>query len=675
MELFRYESDRLEFTKLAATKLDEDPTKWPRQVLVELFKQVPSITDYSPQVVFHQIDRERGTGFGAVIVSADTNTAITTSVPLTAAPKAIIPVFVRDYELAPLDVLLAKGGKYYPLNPDRLREVLFRPETFDLLSDEFANKGLYDLLYPPGRYDNSYGSGIGFGGGGGGISRMIGPGMKFAAAEYPILSSMAPTLLDPDVRRLESALKESPALEKAASTNRAFLGALSVIADVSPVKTAEDHIRAALWTSPVDVVQLGYYPSKDAYWVKTASRRAYVDNVQLVNRGTAIKLAGAEVVEQVDTSGPVTLAAQEAQAPVQVTGGDEWAEISEPGVYRVRTMEGKDLVGWALPSMISAEGTETPMVLFTNGSEFSIQESILGVKSSDRVDLPAARAKPGMTGLFYVPGRRLVTTELLVIQGSQEAEDGAKVWLATTVTGEDVLVRMVEGVKNVLVTGGEYIVPPTTLFLAVDSEKHVDLASAPSDLEKTAAYLGAPKAWVQKIEDTYHLSFEGAPKLAACTKSQLGREDFVFTLCLGGYGADTAHKIAHAASGIRQAIPINDIRPVEDIVRDGREEGQKLSSKILNFRQYLWKEAAMLPDSTSIDAVLGLGFINSENVRSLISHVPHLEAAMSRLGGLLVSARLGVSEVPEAATARAMRAIDEVLRGLFALGFRQTEGT
>ena len=82
------------------------------------------------------------------------------------------------------------------------------------------------------------------------------------------------------------------------------------------------------------------------------------------------------------------------------------------------------------------------------------------------------------------------------------------------------------------------------------------------------------------------------------------------------------------------------------------------------------KEAAVLPDVMTVDAVLSLGFINSENVRMYASRTPYLEKCLSMVCELLLGARIGLTEISEFAAARCARALDETIQGLKALALR-----
>jgi hypothetical protein len=83
-----------------------------------------------------------------------------------------------------------------------------------------------------------------------------------------------------------------------------------------------------------------------------------------------------------------------------------------------------------------------------------------------------------------------------------------------------------------------------------------------------------------------------------------------------------------------------------------------------NLRAYLLKEAAQLEDPTSVDKILSVGFINSENVTIFASYVPEFEAVIRKLAELLVATRMGLNSVDEGALQRSMIHLDKVVAGL-----------
>ena len=85
------------------------------------------------------------------------------------------------------------------------------------------------------------------------------------------------------------------------------------------------------------------------------------------------------------------------------------------------------------------------------------------------------------------------------------------------------------------------------------------------------------------------------------------------------------------------------------------------------FRLHLVQRLAVV--AVAVDAVLSLGFINTDNIGTFLKSRPLLEEAQSRLSELLLASRIGLNEVPEAALERILPGLEKVLEGLRTIQF------
>jgi hypothetical protein len=88
---------------------------------------------------------------------------------------------------------------------------------------------------------------------------------------------------------------------------------------------------------------------------------------------------------------------------------------------------------------------------------------------------------------------------------------------------------------------------------------------------------------------------------------------------------------------------------------------------------FLAKEASILEDALTADKILGLGFLNCENISTFIEMIPQLESTSSKIAEMLLASRLGMKDVSEVALERMLRALDDVIRGLKSLQHREEE--
>lgn len=635
-------------SKAAAAFLDEDPSTWPRQILIELFRSAPETSEYNPQVSMMQVDSEQGFGLGCVSISNTTDSALAATRVGPDAKKVLIPVIIKSHVLQPLDLIMMGNGKMLPLNTRTLREALFRPETFEMTTEDWGDTSLWNQFYPPGRSDNQFGGGVSqsMGGGAqGGMSTIIGSGMKMSSFQAVLPSDLAETIKE------ASGLRGSEAFHSAIQSMQAVEGDRPV--DI--LKTA-----AAVLQRP-DVVQIGYDDLVNQYWVKQASRSLFAPSERTYfSREAVLKLAGQDVINDVDLKGTTTMSAS--------LGADEhkaeaMSVITQPGTYTVKSVDGKTLTGWVIPNLMDVDGDVLPMAVFTNGSAAMVQSSIVGRRTGGAINLPSA--PPRGTGIFYFAGEGgVVGTAPLKVKGSEEGMGGGSCWIVETLTGESGTVRVAPGLSKMISLGGELHIPSGAKFLPLMDETLVALVGD-EDKAKTAGIR-------QSISiGPSTLSFQGLPKLASFYSGELSPDDTVFTLCLAGMDPSKAvQKVAESQSREVLITGVSDVKTAAEFLEGKKKEASVHSEEVRSLRQILVKEAATLPDAMSVDAVLSLGFINSENVRMYVNHIPYLEKCLSKVCELVLGSRIGLVEIPEFAAARAARGLDEVIQGLRSLSLR-----
>ena len=173
----------LTFEKTASeVALPEDPNAWPNEILQELFKQVPYISDFEPHVVMDRVDAERGFAFGHIEVMNKTEAMRTldpAAMEATGIKQARVPIIVRDRKLQPFDCLVTENSRVVPLTESRLRSAVFRPQAFDTTSLSPGDTSLVGQLYPPFRQGGGFGGGMQMGAGGVGKMASAGVGHDY----------------------------------------------------------------------------------------------------------------------------------------------------------------------------------------------------------------------------------------------------------------------------------------------------------------------------------------------------------------------------------------------------------------------------------------------------------------------------------------------------------------
>jgi len=653
-----------------ATPVPENQDEWTHSILKELSKQAPYAMEYAPSVKILHSDDTAGTALGLIILTNATQSGLTLEVPVSRPPKRVlVPLIIKNNEMSPLDLIMSESGKVYPLTEVRLREALFRPETFEMVSKDLGDNSIRDI----------FGIGESAGIGTMGSSVIEGNGMKYSSAQslYPLLSEVvSSTALRPDIDEMTRTLCSDSALTKQASKNTVFLGALQVLSGVE--KTARsntlDLYRVVGDIHPTHVMQFG--SNRDGtYWAKSASRDHYSPTKIDLTRRDLIKMASEDVAVKVDKEGTVTVSERALDSDALAIDKSEWGPVKTPGIYKVRTIDGRDLTGWVLPNLVDFDGIRLPLSVFTNGSESAVQNEIVGAPVASGTDLPSV--EPQGTGVFFtISGGKIDATVPVAVLGSSDSSVG-KGYAVRTLTGDDRTIRIVPGVKKLVSMQGEISLPDTTQFLSVDKESAVALVDRVGGLDKTAAHTSRTEFVVYGDGDYFSSRSYGIPKLAASVPSRMSYDDAVFTLCAAGCGADEAHQVLKQAS-YGQGVSVYGVRDVSlapHTIASHRAKVASASRDVRALRRNLIKEASVLPDATTVDGVLGLQFINSENVRVFIAHIPYFDKCTNLLCELLLASRLGISEIPEYATSRAARSIDEVIQGLRALALRKVTET
>ena len=114
--------------------------------------------------------------------------------------------------------------------------------------------------------------------------------------------------------------------------------------------------------------------------------------------------------------------------------------------------------------------------------------------------------------------------------------------------------------------------------------------------------------------------------------------------------------------------PIKSPKSVKDIKRDLLEKVGEFNEKVSIIMPNLIKEAAVVDDSATVDALLSLGMVNKGNIMEFVNMVPQYEMVLSELAKMLIISRLGKSQVPEDAIQRAMSGLSEVILALKQVG-------
>lgn len=742
------------FEKVAAeTPLPEDPNAWPNEILQELFKQVPYIANFTPNVVMVKVDAERGYAMGYIDVMNKTELQPSSSpeaLQAAGVQRVRIPVIVSDRKLQPFDIVLTEKNKMLPLTEERLSQAIFRPQTFDITSRSPGDQSIVGDLYPPYRQN--------FGMGGGGSSMGAGMGKqgsatrgvitmkvindlretykcasigeqaqfeKWAAmsvsqlaaaadkakkvvapagalpktiqgkgllggiptaagvaealkpikktAGRSILKTILSTINDSDYEKFASVIAR-PEIQAMMNENRTGChAALETLADFQP-GALQKRAAAIPHNIKPTVLQLQAL-SNGEYLVKAASHVVWEPYAYNVDRGRAYRDFGSKVVLAADQTGAVTMVegGEAPEAPEEAIGGAE--PITTAGTYTVETLNGDTLEGWVIPNLIDLDGTPMPIALFTNGSQMAVQGEISGRASSTQA--PLSEGPPQGHGCFFRQGPNGIEATIPLEIKATLSNEGEVLFSTTTYDGRPVDVAVQPNIQQItMAPNGHVLIPEEFQWMPLQGEA-VALVSSPEEVGKTASVLRSiAGSVVVRAGDADNISIAGplVEKIANAHKNFINIDQAMFLL--GGLGVDphyAATKIAHAIT-YRKPVEVRCSRPIKtaaELHGEAKTAALNTLGKLPVLRRELFKEAAAIPDPIAVDTVLSLGFINPENLAHFVTFLPTLDDAQSKMCQLLMGARLGARDLPIGPLEKAIRSLEEVIKGLKVIAFAQ----
>lgn len=649
-------------------KLSDTADSWPREVLQELLRQCPYLGAYEVTPELVKTDAEQGYSLGFFLVHNKSATA-----PLGPGSQAVmkaqgvrnirIPIVIKTKKLQPLDVFLDSSNTPFPLSDERVRAALFRPQVFDSAKKPVGDVSLYEQLYPPsGQSDMS--------GGHGRVASVPQTKLGSARSEF-LVAAIAPTISSDDLGRLKVAMERDPQLARALAHNQQTLPFMQFLGRVETT-SAQDVEKVASHGTPPNVIQVER--DGERYLLKLANSDAFAPDVTKMDRNTAAGIAGEDLVAAADATGAATVSLNPT-VHVDSLEDEEIAPVTSFGEYRVKTKDGKEHLGWVFPDVVDFDGTALPFSLFTNGTTSAVQEKVVGSFVGKGTNI--IRGAPKGYGFFYrvTASGGVIAFQPLEIKSKFSDEKGIG-FLGETMMAEPVKIQFNAQLRAPAEAGqGRYALPADTRWAPLGKHVESGLISDAASFIKVSMVKAATEM-VRIVSDRSTWSFSGPPleKVAHRWREQLHGGDAMFVACaLGMEPTFALSTLVKAAQLGETRVPgCRRISPPHEKLADARRQAKEMWDRLPK-RRLLLKEAAALEDTTTIDKVLSLGFINPENVQTFISWLPDLEEALSKLAGLLLGARLDLQDVPEDATKSAMKHLDDVVTGLKKLMFRQAE--
>lgn len=490
-----------------------------------------------------------------------------------------------------------------------------------------------------------------------------------------LCSEIAGTLNQSDFDRFD-AVFDDPSARRLIEKNASVLECLHRLTD-APVESAEKLASAAAgaFSQGYDVIQVR--PSGYGYTVKVSAAPAGMAPQQAqMTQQQAQQALPPEMLQAADQQGAATVTNVQAEP-------DPLAEKMAPatgfGMYKVTdAASGKQLVGYVIPGLFDAvTGQPSQMSLFTNGSSYAVQPSISGALLGVNFNLPIPE-NPDVRGLgvFVKHNEKAIIATVPYNIVTKVTVEGKGYFAAQDLNGNDIRVIPSEGIaKPVATSPTEIVIPSDYKFMPL--ENPVQLAGGEELMKAAQANAYHTMMELRAWRDGCSLS---GPVFEKVGSGEHDWVDGVFWMAAAGVPQNLSAALLEKAASTGEPLRIFGLQPLstrEEFVLEARKEAMAAMADVeipqrVNLLKEIAavtfsKEAAALVDTSSVDAVLALNFLNPENVETFVEHLPQLEHASTKLANIVLASQLGLQSIPKTAAVRAMFALEDVISGLKSL--------
>jgi hypothetical protein len=488
-----------------------------------------------------------------------------------------------------------------------------------------------------------------------------------------VLSAISGSVNQSDIHRFSQALSDTSIQASYVKNAHATNSAVQKILAFTSVGTAKIASTIDTLMKP-SVVQVS--KNADGYTVKTAFHGAWAPKSSDHSRGDVVKIFGSKVVLAADLSGSVTMtegpdmAAEEAPESKAVT-------VTDFGMYKVRTLDGEELVGFVFPNLVDVDGVKLPVSLFTNGSVTAFQSDIAGEPAGDGKNPPTGNPESGGYGSFFrtLPDGEIEVTYPMNMLSCFREQGGSTRHFVELIDGHRVFVSQQPSLKDFTCSDDHYMLPGDWQWMPLGHNKSVALIEHPDNFDKTGSDNSQFVYLRHSAADCFSLSGAPIEKLAYEETNFIGPDQLMFVL--GGLGVDLNYSHTKIAETIATNSPAaimvgREIKLASELQQESREKAASYLRSAPKLSRDLFKEAALIPDPMAVDNVLSLAFINAENLSTYIQYLPQLEKTQANLCELLLGVRLGLQSIPASPLEKCVKTLEEVIEGLKVLAFQQS---
>lgn len=648
-------------------KLSDNSNEWEEQIYSTLAVIIPQELGLSTTLHWQKIDDQQGYAIGSVVLAGSKQGSVG------------IPIIIKQWHLAPMDVMMLGDEHYYPLTADTLKEVF---SGGAIATETISRQGRDSIVGFGG--DQQEATRPPLGGGGGRYSYS-------SAAD--LLEEAVATAYEEDLQRFrKSAMNENVMSAIAKNGHYDKFSKIASKKGKKAKKVTRKHSIINVQKKGVNEYSILGNPEGVFDPLMTTVNRK--DMCGLVNNVVGPGEAEAEAVSRVDKnksyqiSGPKidvgsamkdsvgSDLGQHGKIFLYEEGTSEAKPCDKFGLYGVKDSAGVMSYGYVFTNVINFDKKKLGIKIFVGKNASAAQSQIAGISEPDReVELPTTEMEPGKLGtlVFIENGNALSTFPFRIV--SEQWKGGSKTFYVKDYFGHDatlVMSSMAEGITKFEksktmgpMKGTVYSVPSKMKFLEMGPTKQLPVS--PADYKKHAA-LDHDSNPLRILRSNNKFVFKG-PDLSKYANvnnihfdfKNLALQEAEFILCSFGCPMEKAASALKKASSFRE-IQVHGLtfpKVASEIVEDTR-----ISRFASSLRCDLVKEAAVMEDAEIVDTALSLGFINPDNINQFTHAIPSMKECLSLLSKMLVASRLGMENIPEEATQPAIQNILRVIVGL-----------
>jgi len=659
---------------ISQTKLPQDMDLWAETISAKVRELIPGARHMIIKITFLKKNEEQGIATGsATIHDQKLNKAI------------YMPLIVKNFNLYPLDIMMvpkkdAEGGfDVMPYSAELFAQTMHNADPFSHLERPIDRvQQLYmnpqnSVVYPPN-------------------TRNV-----YASAGGQVLGAICDTIDPADKAEFIDYIKQSENVligyEKRANLDLIKKIAASKIKDTPEAETRLKNIsllkrkgqsNIQLITSSDEVFDPIIEEGKNGV-------APCVDDKPIVSEETLneVRRNGEKMIFN-DLKPKEDVMLGPAQTPGNYTNTEDHAsDIKVFGSYKVQDKNGVFHTGVVIPNVIDFNMKKKGGQIFFSLNKSSFQDKIVGIPTGKEPLQFLKFREPtiGSTGVFVTHnGKNALTTIPVTIRSMADFEGNEHI-VAMDLNGRKIKIKYggyipenkrknefdasMGGLKNIAKVKDYYIVPRRFKFLHLDNFTELAEDAKTMSLKLASKKMSAaPIRVIHTGANQFALKGPDMTKMASMCKwdsSNLSASQAVFLLAgkkcplvkaaeaLRVAGSHIGETSIHGLPATKYAgqVTENTVKIAEDFVKT-----------IKNIRVNLIKEASSIEDSQVVDAALSLNFVNPDNIDKFIGFVPLFEQASKGLAQTLLASRLGITEIPEQATAGAMNKIMEVVKGL-----------